>query len=49
MEASRSTVETGMSWDLLLPREMSLRFNYDAEFGDAYSSNILSAQFKSKF
>jgi outer membrane autotransporter protein len=49
MESARNIVETGMSWDFALPREMSLRFNYDAEFSQGYSSNILSAQFKSKF
>jgi len=49
VESSDNTVETGMSWDFLLPKEMSLRFNYDAEFSQEYSANILSAQFKSKF
>jgi outer membrane autotransporter protein len=49
MEVSRNTVETGMSWDFALPKDMSVRFNYDAEFSQGYASNILSAQFNSKF
>jgi outer membrane autotransporter protein len=49
VESSDNTLETGISWDFLLPKEMSIKFNYDAEFSEEYSANILSAQFKSKF
>jgi outer membrane autotransporter protein len=48
-KVARDTFETGISLDLLLPKEMSLKFNYDAELRQSYTSNVLSAQFKGKF
>ena len=49
MKSARDMIETGMSCEFALPKQMSLRFNYDAELSQDYTSNILSAQFKSKF